>query len=332
MLEIMFFLIIAAIITGVPAAILYWKQKYALAYAIGAGGVLLFILAYALFNVNLVKGGQVGVSMKGDKVTTFSGFKITTLGTKIVVFDRSIPLDLNVELDPNGVPTDQTVILVTKDGSQVFLDARAVLALDSLCGTGPRRCVSKEDKDRIAALAIQFRKDGQDALTKYATAKMRERANLVASGYPTADEMINQQRPRFLSDFTTDVTDNLSALGLTPTVLVVEQLVPSAQTQERLNAIATERANTAQRGQEALTALEVAKRQKTEADTAAYSALAAAKAEAEGIAARGQAYAANPQAAEVDMAKAYGSGGNAVVVTNGQAEVRPIVTTGAAGQ
>lgn len=52
------------------------------------------------------------------------------------------------------------------------------------------------------------------------------------------------------------------------------------------------------------------------------------QAEADGIRARGEAYAANPQAAAVDIAEAYGSQGNAVVVTDGNTEVRPIVTPG----
>lgn len=331
MLEILFFLIIAAVVTGIPAAIFFFKENDKLVWTCVASGVLIFLIGIIFFNVKLVSGGQVGVASKGSKVTTFTGLKITTLGTKLTVFDRSIPLDLNVELSETGVPSDKTVVLVPKDGSQVYLDARAVLSLDSQCNTNsPRRCLTTADKDKIASLAIQFRKGGQTALTQFATAKMRERANLVASNYPTADEMINQQRPKFLADFNDDVVKNLTTLGLTPTVLVVEQLVPSAATVQTLNGIANERAATRQRAQEAETAKETAKRANIEADAAAYAVIAANKAEAQGIADRGAAYAQNPQAAAVDIAEAYGAKGNAVVVTNGQAEVRPIVTTGSA--
>jgi regulator of protease activity HflC (stomatin/prohibitin superfamily) len=330
MLEFLFFVLVGVLLP-VGVSLLAWRKGFTAGYVVGAG---LFVIALVLvftMNFHLVRGGQVGVAMKGGDATTFTGFKITGLGTKVVVFDRSIPLDLNVELDEVGRPTDRTVTLVPKDGSQVYLDARAVVAIDSQCEEdNPRRCIEREDRDQIAALAVQFRKGGQGELERYITGKLRERANLVAGEYDNADEMINQQRAQFLEAFQSDITGGLSEIGFDPTLLVVEQLVPSGGTQERLNAIQAERANTALAEQQANTAVQAAAKRRTEADAAAYDVTSRAKAEAEGIAARGEAYATNPQAAAVDIAQAYGQQGNAVVVTNGQAEVRPIVTTGGA--
>lgn len=304
---------------------------------VAAGGLLLLVFAVWFFNVALVSGGKVGVAMRGGDTDTFTGLKITTRLTKVSTYDRAIPLDLNIELEqqvgPDGkatlVPTDKTVVLTPKDGSTVFIDARAVLALDEACKDNPaRRCLTDKSKDKIAGLAVQFRKGGQGALEQFATAKLRERANIVAASYDTADEMVNQQRPQFLEKFGNDVSAELSSLGLTPTVLVVERVLPSEATQVRLDAIAQERANTNQRVQ----ALETAKKDKeireTNADAEAAEIRKRADAEAHRIREQGAAYSANPQVAAVDIARAYGEKGNATVITDGQTEVRPIVTTG----
>lgn len=296
---------------------------------IGVGGLILLVVGAWVFSFHVVTGGQVGVAMKGGNVDTFTGFKITTLGTKVVTIDRAIPLDLNVEFDGNGAPSARTVILTPKDGSQVFLDARAVLALDSACADNPlRRCLTADDKAKIGGLAVQFRKGGQGALESYATAKLRERANLTAGTYSTADDMINQQRAAFLDAFQKDVTDRLAEIGMRPTLLVVEQLVPSQATLERLNDIAKERATTNLRTQAVKTAEQDALIQKAKVDQEAYDIKARADAEAHRIREQGAAYTANPQAAAVDIARAYGEKGNATVITNGTAEVRPVVTTG----
>lgn len=327
MLEILFWLIICAA-PAAAAAYLFLRQKTTPAVAIGVGTVLIFVVLVAVTSVQLVRGGQIGVALKGGNATTFQGFKITTLGTRTQVFDLSIPLDLNVERNGDGSVNERTVQLTPKDGSKVYLDARIVVALNSPCEPGkPKRCITAEDRQQIENLAVQFR-DGQNGIEKYITGKIRERANLVAASYETADEMINQRRAEFIDKFTADVSAELSKVGFDPTLFVVEQLVPSADTQAKLDSIAAQRAETQLAAQQAETAKETAEKQKTEADAAAYATRAAAQAEADGIRARGEAYAANPQAAAVDIAEAYGSQGNAVVVTDGQAEVRPIVTPG----
>lgn len=324
MLEILFWLLIAAVPAS-AAAFLYFRERTSLAVATTVGAVLVLIIGVSVTSVQLVRGGQIGVALKGGNATTFQGFKITTLGTRTQVFDLSIPLDLNVEYNGDGSISDRTVQLTPKDGSRVYLDARIIVALNSPCEAGkPKRCVTAEDRQQIENLAVQFR-DGQSGITKYVTGKIRERANLVAANYDTADAMINQKRGEFIDAFTADVTAELSKVGFDPTLFVVEQLVPSVDTQKKLDAIAQERANTALATQQAETAKQEAAKANTQADAAAYATRAAAQAEADGIRARGEAYAANPQAAAVDIAQAYGAQGNAVVVTDGQAEVRPVI-------
>lgn len=327
MLEIIFWLLIAAI-PAAAASYLYLKEKTAPAVALTVGAVLLLIIGMSVTSVQLVRGGQIGVALKGGNATTFQGFKINTLGTRTHVFDLSIPLDLNVERNGDGTVSERTVQLTPKDGSKVYLDARIVVALNSPCEPGkPKRCVTAEDRQQIENLAVQFR-DGQAGIEKYITGKIRERANLVAASYDTADEMINQRRAEFIDAFTVDVSAELSKVGFDPTLFVVEQLVPSGDTQAKLDSIAAQRAETQLQAQQVETAKQIAEKQKTEADAAAYASRVAAEAEADGIRARGEAYSANPQAAAVDIAEAYGQQGNAVVITDGQAEVRPIITTG----
>ena len=325
MLEILFWLLIAAAPAS-AAAWLYFRERTSLAAATTVGAVLVLIIGMSVTSVQLVRGGQIGVALRGGNATTFQGFKITGLGTRTQVFDLSIPLDLNVEMRPDGTVSDRTVLLTPKDGSEVYLDARIVVALNSPCEPGkPKRCVTAEDRQQIENLAVQFR-DGQAGIERYVAGKIRERANLVAADYATADEMINQRRAEFIDAFTADVTVELSKVGFDPTLFVVEQLVPSLSTRQKLDAIAQERANTALATQAAETAKQEAAKANTQADAAAYATRAAAEAEADGIRARGEAYAANPQAAAVDIAQAYGQNGNAVVVTDGKADVRPIVT------
>jgi regulator of protease activity HflC (stomatin/prohibitin superfamily) len=258
---------------------------------------LSLIVFTAIFDIERVRGGQIGVELKGQNATTFDGFNVLGPTSKSMVFDVVIPLDLDISLSQgeNGqtVPGPRTIQVKDSDGQPVWLDMRVVIALNTM-ETDGRRAFTEQDLSEIRAWGYQFRKKGQSGLEELAVSAAQNAANLASQPF-SADEMVNTDRGQYNDAVIDAVRDALLGRGFDVVDVVIQEVRLSPVSANAVEQLAKERVNQRVKTEEGATkaiearnaqtvATETAKKDLIEAEGRAAVNLRDAKAESEALA------------------------------------------------